>query len=576
MQSIPKFMWWLLWLLIGSNLQAQSPSDLATIGQGTHLYLRCNSTEWGVTEQNRLKPASPNFLRELSFEVKESWMLDSGDDCVITETPKLNAWGDWQKDYGARSYSMKAPDSSRLRLPQATDETMNFKMRFPALGRYRLTLNTRDGYFSIKKDAPTVAGDVDWTLPGNMTSDKFGHFFLYGYSPQNSLSMVNPRTGLPIWTYNSASYLSFSNACSTVDRAFMTLSDRVIALSLKTGKELWSNDLAGALKDNYAYLNCSTNSQELLLTYGSDQTKVASLNRTTGQVNWNWQAGAYAGILGTDAKNVYIRSYKDSNSTVLALGKGSGIELWRSTQNAGYTNIAEDGNLYRINSQSVGRIDPETGKDLWTYSGRTDDYVWLSFEHNRLYLHEQNRLHSLDKKTGQFLWTYDFSSFASQYPYAQILQADVILIRINNYSEDWSKQIGLSGATGRQIWESESKNTNGYLAEDNQGGTWLIDGKTIASLDPMNGNRLWSFNLASDKPWENLMGVIERDGSNLYVSYGLTGSKYPPMGVLALDVGTGRLNWQSWLDSTAYIVGADNGHLVMNAGYYGSVKALKK
>jgi len=576
MRKIINSLWWVMGLLFSlPSLTAQTASD-PLLGAGTHLYLRCNSTSWDVNEMSRLKPDAQNFLRELSFEVKESWMIEAGDDCVITETPDQNAWGAWQNYYGGQLSSLRVPDSARLRLQTDPNESVNFKLRFPTLGRYRFVLNTRDGYFSVRKDAMPQAGDVAWTLPGNMLSDTLGRLFLSNYYPQNSLSLVDGTTGLPQWTYKAASYISFYGNCSTADTAFVTMPGRVAALSLKTGQEIWSKNLNAMQQDTYGYLNCFAKHDEIYLSYGADRTTLVSLQRSTGKTLWSWTAPAFAGIMGVDSGRVFITSYQDATMSLKALDKSDGRELWRMNPGAGYFTLTEDGALLLVDGSVLTAIAPESGRTLWNYSGQRNDSIWISIEQNGLYVHEKTRISALDKKTGRILWTYDYSSFVDQYPYTQILKAGVVIVRVNDYNANTSRQIALNSWSGKVLWEREESGTSSFLSEDNQSGALLISGKTIRAMDTWTGQTRWSYTLPSQQPWENIMGVLETDGSTVYAAYGFIGGKYPPMGVLALDAATGTLKWQTWMESSIYRVGGDSSTLILNAGYYGSTKALKK
>jgi outer membrane protein assembly factor BamB len=555
---------------------AQTTANVSSIGAGTHLYLRCNSTSWDVSEVSRLKPSQSEDLRELSFEVKEPWMTEAGDDCVITETPDLNAWGNWQHYYGAQLSSLRVPESARLRLPAEPEENLYFKLRFPSLGRYRFVLNTRDGYFSVRKDAVPQSGEVAWTLPGNMLSDGLGNLFLSNYYPQHSLSLVDAESGLPRWTYKAEDFISVYANCSTKSLVVVSLSSRVVALSLKNGQEVWSTDLNGALKDAYAYLTCYSDQNEIYLSHGTDRTTLVSLNRKNGQFLWSWTAPAYAGIMGVDAHRVFVNSFHDARTSLKALHKINGVELWEADPGSGYHSLTEDGHLFWVGGSQLSALSPGTGQELWSFTGEQDASMWISFEHNGLYVHEKNRLSALEKKSGRLLWAYDFSNFADQNPYSQILRTGVVMLRVNDYDAGVSRQIALNSWTGKFLWEREEASTSSYLSEDNQYGTWLIHGKSIKAMDPWTGTLRWTYTLDSENPWENIMSVLEQDGSTVYVAYGFIGSKYPPMGVLALDIRTGALKWKNWMESSLYRVGGDSRTLILNAGYYGSTKAIRK
>jgi hypothetical protein len=453
---------------------------------------------------------------------------------------------------------------------------MNFKLRFPTLGRYRFILNTRDGYFSVRKDALPQAGDVAWTLPGNILSDDLGRLFLSNYYPQNSLSLVDAKTGLPQWAYKSKSYISFYGKCATADIAFVTTPGRVVALSLKSGKEIWSKELNATPQDTYGYLNCFAGQDEIYLSYGATRTTLVSLQGSTGKTLWSWTAPAYASIMGVDSGRIFITNFKDATMSLKALDKNDGRELWQMNSGVGYFSLTEDGALFLVAGDLLTAIAPDSGRTLWNYRGQQNDTIWLSLEQNELYVHEKTRISAFDKKTGRILWVYDYSSFAEQYPYAQILKAGVTIVRVDDYNANVSRQIALNSSTGKVLWEREEPSTSSFLNEDNQSGTWVITGKSMRAIDPWTGQTRWTYTLPSNQPWENIMNVIEVDGSTVYVAYGFTGSKFPPMGVLALDVATGSLKWQTWMESSVYRVGGDRNTLILNAGYYGSIKALQK
>src|SRR3954471_764829 len=83
-----------------SDVESVSDVEQAATAS-TYFYFRCNATGWGVNGATLLvnKTDDPDVV-ELAYNVKAQWMTESGDECVITETPAHNAWGAWQKDYG--------------------------------------------------------------------------------------------------------------------------------------------------------------------------------------------------------------------------------------------------------------------------------------------------------------------------------------------------------------------------------------------------------------------------------------------------------------------------------------------
>ncbi|WP_141735591.1 outer membrane protein assembly factor BamB family protein [Oligoflexus tunisiensis] len=577
MRTQSKFMWWLSSLFFSlAPILAQSAEPVARIGEGTHLYLRCNTTSWDVSEVNRLKTGAQNFLRELTFEVKETWMTQGGDDCVLTETPERNAWGAWQNYYGAHLPTLRVPDSAWLRVQADSAENMVFRVRFPALGRYRFVLNTRDGYFSFHRTTPPKAGEVTWTLPGNLMSDAQGQLFLSSPYPQNSLSLVDGNSGLLLWTYQAATAFSVHGNCSTQNTAFITQQGRVVAVSKQTGREIWSTDLNGDLQGEHGYLTCYPSQGQMYLSYGAERTTIVSLAPTTGKVLWAWVAPASAGVLGIDGRQVFISGQQDAKAMFVVLSLVEGRELWKANPGTGYFSLAPDGSLFLVDGAWLTAMEPATGRALWTYAAQQNEPISLSFEQNGLYVHERTRISSIDKRNGRIVWAHDYQALAAQNPHAQILKTGVVLVQALDHAARVSRQIALNCWTGHVLWEREETGTGSFVSEVNQQETWLINGKTIQAIAPWTGVVRWRFVLNSAAPSEGIMNVLEQDKNTVYVAYGLAGSQYPPMGVLALDRKTGALNWQSWLDASLSRVAGDAHTLILNAGHHGSTKALKK
>lgn len=124
----------------------------ALIGQDTYLYFRCNATGWDVNAATRLTATADPYLFSLVFDVDEPWMVTNGDSCVFTETNQLDGWGTVQTQYGSRdSQPIAVPGGGWL----ATGSSV--PLRYPELGRYEVTVNWRQGTFTVEGfDAATA------------------------------------------------------------------------------------------------------------------------------------------------------------------------------------------------------------------------------------------------------------------------------------------------------------------------------------------------------------------------------------------------------------------------------------
>jgi hypothetical protein len=116
----------------------------ALVGQDTFLYFRCNATSWEPSNTTRLRPANAPYSFELLFDVKQEWMTGAGDSCVFTETNQRNGWGTKQTSYGTLHGNVRVPGGDALRFGGG-----NFNAIYPALGRYKVTANWRQGSFQI-------------------------------------------------------------------------------------------------------------------------------------------------------------------------------------------------------------------------------------------------------------------------------------------------------------------------------------------------------------------------------------------------------------------------------------------
>jgi hypothetical protein len=135
--------------------------EISTATEALHLestafhYLRCSSTGWTPSDANRLVPMSGgSTLLTLTYEAADPSLLQTGEACVITETPVLNGWGDWHSYYSAAE-PLTAPGSVELTTTGARMDVL--RVRYSELGRYRATLDTATGRLSITPaDGPSA------------------------------------------------------------------------------------------------------------------------------------------------------------------------------------------------------------------------------------------------------------------------------------------------------------------------------------------------------------------------------------------------------------------------------------
>jgi M6 family metalloprotease-like protein len=135
--------------LLGSCAEASTGDDVESTEQALatdlHYYLRCNSTGWGADANSRMLPVSGSSqLRAIDMKVTQSYMTQSGDQCIVTATNQQDGWGTQQKTFGITSTPWVVPGSRTLAL-----STANFAVKFPALGTFRAQLDVVSGNLTI-------------------------------------------------------------------------------------------------------------------------------------------------------------------------------------------------------------------------------------------------------------------------------------------------------------------------------------------------------------------------------------------------------------------------------------------
>lgn len=126
---------------------ASTASEL--LGRDEHLYFRCNSTSWSPNSASRvIEVPNSDGMFSLTYNVSQDYMTSgNGDSCSFITTNQLDGWGSAQTNYAVRgAVPVVAPDGRQL--TQSTS-TSTFGVRYPAKGRYTITVNWRMGSFAI-------------------------------------------------------------------------------------------------------------------------------------------------------------------------------------------------------------------------------------------------------------------------------------------------------------------------------------------------------------------------------------------------------------------------------------------
>ncbi len=130
----------------------------AVVGVDEFLYFRCNATGWDVNDATRVTDPEDDGLFSIEYDVTQDWMVTGGDQCVVTLTNQYNGWGSANSTYGAATSDVKVPpttwDIGALNSNQA-------RIQYPALGRYRATVNWEAGTVTVEPVEDTTPPDEE-------------------------------------------------------------------------------------------------------------------------------------------------------------------------------------------------------------------------------------------------------------------------------------------------------------------------------------------------------------------------------------------------------------------------------
>ncbi len=125
----------------GGMSVSESSLSSAEEARASFFYLRCNATSWEVNGGNRLVADADANLLTLAFEVKESWLVTSNDECSLTETFVLNQWGHSQNYYTTDAKDIQTGAAYHFSMGPGSGDGSYFRVQYPKLGKYLATVN---------------------------------------------------------------------------------------------------------------------------------------------------------------------------------------------------------------------------------------------------------------------------------------------------------------------------------------------------------------------------------------------------------------------------------------------------
>jgi outer membrane protein assembly factor BamB len=350
--------------------------------------------------------AGPSGQLEVAFEVREPWMTGSGDDCVITATSLLDEWGPAPRTFGVAGADLAVPGTGQLRAESRPHEVMHFKVRYPALGRYRARLDLSASTLSVAEDAALPRGEVAWSARGVLSKDARGRVYVVA-SGGGDVARLNPEDGTALWT--AAPGASSYPACALDDHLIWATRDGLVSLDPETGNIRWRREVAATS------LFCDPAGERL---YASDDTTLTAVSVVSGASLWTiTPRGVDPRPVAVTSDQVVLTRSLVNDTTATAFSAVTGKAVWGSSTGGGAFFTADaNGRIYVSGQSYVARVSKANGGYLWRRDTRTS-YAQLSAQGDTGFLRDGSRFSALDLETGDERWFYGLYAGATEIPH---------------------------------------------------------------------------------------------------------------------------------------------------------------
>jgi outer membrane protein assembly factor BamB len=310
---------------------------------------------------------------------------------------------------------------------------------------------------------------------------------LYLVDDDGAAKAVDKRTGRKLWETKVGTLAAASPALATSQGLMFVAvlsttphpvptsrNGRFVALSMKTGRIVWSKAIAPGTES-------SPIAWDTAVYFGDQAGTVYSLGAATGKVNWTYRASG--AVKGGPALSGGVLYFGDYSGRAYAVNAASGRQIWAVNTNGADFGFGS-GNFYSTPAVAFGRV----------YMGNTD-----------------GRVYSFAAKTGQLAW----ATGTGAYVYASAAVADTPglgpTVYLGSYDGNFYAFDARSGAirwkhpAGGKI--SGSATIVGNVVYYSDLGT-----KTTAGLDVRTGRQVFSF------PDGAFNAVVCDDTGTIYLS----------------------------------------------------------
>lgn len=393
--------------------------------------------------------------------------------------------------------------------------------------------------------APAGSGEIAWQIQGQLSKDAYHRLYQIRSSEHGSqLSRVDGKNGQMLWEIQGQPYVGFNADCVDAQRLYVLVGDRVQALDVESGALIWSEHVNQEFVDNAGYLSCFRGSDQLFVSYTLDKrahNKFSAVRKSDGKTLWTYVSEQAIAPIGADAERVYLSYYTQTRSVTHALDQSRGHELWQREDEGAYFQFDAYQRLIRHGQGDLGRVDTQTGKDLWRIPIR-GSYIHSQSLSDAIYAQTDIGVTRLDAEAGEQQWAMQLIQNADSYTSTQILKNGDVLLRSSLYAENQTRFKILQALSGQTLWEHTVDGLDVFIIEDQDGHLFEQTPSTLNWLDS-TGQTIWSFQIPALRGKPLKLGSVLSAERKLFITLFESTGKHPPTSLAAVDWQTGTVNW---------------------------------
>jgi outer membrane protein assembly factor BamB len=295
---------------------------------------------------------------------------------------------------------------------------------------------------------------------------------MYFIDDNGSVKAINKTNGRPLWAHKVGTLAAASPAIDTGKQLIFvpTLAThgsspghgQMVALSMKTGRVVWTHDLAAGSESSPLVWNDT-------LYFGDQGGNVYSMKAGNGHVNWTYHASGP--VKGGPALSGGIIYFGDYSGRAYGVRASNGHQLWAVSTSGTHFGFGA-GNFYSTPAVAFGRV----------YLGNTD-----------------GRVYSFAARTGQLAWATSTGAYVYGSPAVADIQGLGPTVYVGSYD---GHMYAFNAQSGAVRW---SHNAGGKIS----GSATIIDNvvyysdlgnKTTAGLDARTGRQVFGYSDGAFNP----------------------------------------------------------------------------